>query len=409
MAMVGGLTTEQREHISFMIRDALGGEGKDAMEKAAAQVQEKLQSVMVELDQHHAKKNVEVDEKTKVIGEQQQQIVDLLRAAEESYKTIQNQLATKEAQIVNVVEQLTAQEEQKKKIIEELNNRQREMEQFKAGIESMGVETQRLVNQASGGWKETIQRDINEMQRVWDAKVLEMSAHASATTGRMNTIEAVVTTAMGTRTGAGASSGGGSGFAGFKKDYEGLIAEKELTMPKFPSEKPSLEEFRKWLRAFARHCSRRPGFPCTELIVKSIRGTDVPLDGQTELTDMIVRAQGMTCDEYQKGPVNIDGAITLQSFWTQTREHEFFEGIEYSLGDKCVDILSEITRGHGYELMRQLIRTFDPKNANIRQYFVAELHGLTNKKCADFAAVVARVGHIERIVKEMRPRRSRGR
>ena len=38
MAMVGGLTTEQREHISFMIRDALGGEGKEAMEKAAAPV-----------------------------------------------------------------------------------------------------------------------------------------------------------------------------------------------------------------------------------------------------------------------------------------------------------------------------------------------------------------------------------
>ena len=50
---------------------------------------------------------------------------------------------------------------------------------------------------------------------------------------------------------------------------------------------------------------------------------------------------------------------------------------------------------------RQLMRHFDPKNANVRQHYVAELHGLTNKKCADFSAVVSRISFIERIVKEM--------
>ena len=95
------------------------------------------------------------------------------------------------------------------------------------------------------------------------------------------------------------------------------------------------------------------------------------------------------------------GRLTLSSYWVDRRENEFFEGIEYALGQYCSDIVGDVNRGQGYELMRQLLRTFDPKQMNVRQQFIAELHLLTNKKCQDFAAVVARVSYIDRIVKEM--------
>ena len=116
---VGGLSEEQRSHISTMIRDALAKEGKPMMDAAGAQVQESLASVLKQLDEHHATKSAELEakmnEKTAAISRQQTQMVELLRQAEESYKGIQQKIAEKETQLGALMNTLAQQEQQKER------------------------------------------------------------------------------------------------------------------------------------------------------------------------------------------------------------------------------------------------------------------------------------------------------
>ena len=72
--------------------------------------------------------------------------------------------------------------------------------------------------------------------------------------------------------------------------------EKNMRISAFPAEKPSVDEFRKWLRQLSKFCSRRPDFPCTELIVKSIREATQPIDNQPQIVAMVnaFRMRGLT-------------------------------------------------------------------------------------------------------------------
>ena len=393
-----GFNHAQLEHITLMIREGLRTEGQQQMEQLVNVGNQSIQGAteghLRRLDEYY---NIKTQEMKVVIEKQHQQMVENMNEAERRHRVLEEALQVKEAQINLLVEKVSAFESVKDGMIAELTARQADMEQFKSGIESLNSETRRVLNEATGGWKQHVEFEIQTIKGKLESIVEKMARELQEAIYKTNSVQST----MGPRM-AGGDAAGSSGTGAFNHMYEGLIDPRDMKVPEFPSEKPSVDDFRKWLRAFSRHCSRRPGFPCTELIVKSIRDVNEPIDTWDNVEQLITAAQGQRTEEFPNGPENsIYGTVTLQTHWIKSREKEFYEGIEYALGDKCSDIVAEVGRGKGYELMRQLIRQFDPKNANVRQHYIAELHGLTNKKCADFGAVVTRVSVIERIVREM--------
>ena len=124
--------------------------------------------------------------------------------------------------------------------------------------------------------------------------------------------------------------------------YAGIVPEKDLKVPMFPAEKPNLDEFRKWLRAFAKHCSRLGDFQCTELVIEAIRKTEHPLDEYELTRTMLDESQSQRSLAYADGP-----HVTITAIWSAKREKEFYEGIEYALDGKCSDIIGEVGRGKG--------------------------------------------------------------
>ena len=259
--MAHGFNDIQLQHISGMIREGLRTEGQVQMtataEAANTQVGEKTQELLEKLDTHYATKSSELEGKTAAMENQQAQILEILRQAEERHRGLETSLNEKAAQINILVEKLTGQEASsaqiiaelnsqevnKERIITELNNRQTKMEQFKRVIESLNIETQRIVNEATGGWKIRMEHDVAQVKGVLESKVQEMDMKMDGIGGRMHSMEDGLNRARGE---AGARAPG-NGMPGSSQQgqgqvaYTGLIAEKDLRIPMFPSEKPSVD------------------------------------------------------------------------------------------------------------------------------------------------------------------------
>ena len=163
--MAHGFGDARLQHISNIIREGMTTEGQTLItkhvESATTQMQEKMGEMMVKLDSHHANKTTELDATTehvmKAIENQQNQICEIIKIADAKYQAM--------------ADQLIEQENVKRRIIEELSSRQAEMEVFKSGMVSSSAETQRIVNRATGGWKENVERNIVEAQSHFEYKI----------------------------------------------------------------------------------------------------------------------------------------------------------------------------------------------------------------------------------------------
>ena len=348
-----GFTQAQLKHIDTMIRDGLTTVGPEA-NKMVEEAKERTRETVIEMEGRIAK--------------QQNEIMEILKNAEESHARMNASVAEKEAQILKLAEMLGQHEIQKGKIIEELDGRQKEMEQFRTVIESVSAETRQALNQVTGGWKGQVEKEVTDARAFLDNKIAELNMQSSGFGQRVQAIEAALT--AGANAGAKGSGRGASGYVGSTSTNnpvrEGLIDGRDFKLPEFPSNKPNPDDFRKWLRAFCRYCSRRPGFPAPELVVMAIRESKDPIDHYQAKVDLILSAQSQKNDEFQEGPPD-----TLSTYWTVDRERELYEGLEVALGGRCEEQINACKRGDGYELLRILIATFDPKDPNLRQYYVA--------------------------------------
>ena len=323
-----GFTQAQLQHIDTMIREGLttvGPEAKKMMEEA----KERTRETITDMEQRIAKQTAE--------------IMDILKNAEESHARMNASVADKEAQVLKLAEMLGQHETQKAKFVEELDGRQREMEQFRTVIQSVSSETRAALNEVTGGWKSQVEKEVTDSRAFLENKIAELNTHSSGFGQRVQAIEAAI--AAGASVGgygkSGAQSGGG-GFAGSMSNpirERGLIDNRDFKLPEFPSNKPNPDASRKWLRAFCRYCSRKPGFPASELAVIAIREAKGPIDHQQAKVDMIANAQSQRSDEFQDGPPD-----TLSTFWTLTREREFYEGLEVALNGKCDEYISTPAR-----------------------------------------------------------------
>ena len=175
MAADAGFTDAQLQHISNMIRTGLSTDGKqqiDMMIQAGnTQVQTKTAELLKKVDEYHAQKGQEIEAKMGAIATQQEQMKEYMQDAESRRATIEEKLVNKETQIEELVEKLSEHEKVKESIIAELNGRQREMEEFKRGIEALNVETRRTVKEATGGWKDNAEQNIEVVKSQFGYRV----------------------------------------------------------------------------------------------------------------------------------------------------------------------------------------------------------------------------------------------
>ena len=94
-------------------------------------------------------------------------------------------------------------------------------------------------------------------------------------------------------------------------------------------------------------------------------------------------------------------SICNGSWDTANSNKDLFHAVKFVLKDKCHDVVESVPRGgNGFELLRLLVRRFDPVNPNLRQMMQAQMYGLANQKCKDFSAVIARVTLIDRLAND---------
>ena len=168
-----------------------------------------------------------------------------------------------------------------------------------------------------------------------------------------------------------------------------------MTLPEFPLN-PKVDDFRVWLRDFSKHCVGNGHYPSADVVFEAVRKTEHPVDHQEAANAMLLDANSTCTEDHPQGP---DCVINHQ--WTDDQRKGLYDAIEHSTKGKCESVLSHVKRGEGYEAMRTLCRHYDARNPDLRQLMQSELFGLSNRKCADFAAVSARMTFIDKIVNEM--------
>ena len=166
---------------------------------------------------------------------------------------------------------------------------------------------------------------------------------------------------MQSRGNAGSSTGSPS-----QPIMRGLLSDKDVQLPQVPSAKPSNEEFRRWLRIFARYCKRQQGFPFADMVFEAILETEDPIDNASAVTKLLLESQSVKTEEYPDGP-----DLTISTYWTLLREKELYDGVEFALSNVNGEVLSMVTKGQGYELMRVMIRQYDPRDPSLRQCYTA--------------------------------------
>ena len=92
---------------------------------------------------------------------------------------------------------------------------------------------------------------------------------------------------------------------------------------------------------------------------------------------------------------------TLTSSFSSDVDKEVYEAIEYTIKGP-EDVVDTVTKNRGCELMRCLIRKYDPQNPDLFFAMQGTLFGLADKKCADFNATVARIAFMDKLRKDMR-------
>ena len=335
--MAHSFSEEQLRHISAMIRDALQGEGdqqiKAAVESGVKSLDDQTRTFLGQLDVYHAQKGKELERRTdEMIASRAEMLanqVEIVRVINEQKKVVDDatsrhagieaDLDLKQSAFQNLADQMAQHEVVKERILSDLNMRQKEMEQFKEVIEALSIETLRTINEVSGGWKEKVEESF---------RLIEGRMFKFETSGPANF----------------SGEQGKGNRAGAFDSRDGLIADKDRRIPEFPGDKVNVDEFRKWLRQFTKYCETRRGFPAAEIVFKAIRATTVPIDNGSAMNDLLQTAQGL--DPH----CPIEGTITLTQHWTDLRMRELFDGLEYALGDKCSEMLNEVTRAYGYEL-----------------------------------------------------------
>ena len=179
------------------------------------------------------------------IAEKQRIMEDSIRQAQEARTTLSNALTNEFSQKQGQIDAL----------VQKISEKQGEMEHMKNAIEVMIGRSEESVRQQGGQWRAHVDSTIETFRAQTVNEIQSVNAQYSELSARIATLGELV------RNGAG-NLGGNSGsdesapgsFANiFKK---GLIDQRELRLPAFPERPEDAEQFKRWLKDFAKHCTR---------------------------------------------------------------------------------------------------------------------------------------------------------
>ena len=388
---MAGLNEVQKSEVRALIQETVmaslltaSNEAKDSIAQVVGtevgQMREAAKEFERRATEHKTYHELITTQMAESMGSMQAMVLKLQQESGTTRESLQTMLLDVDRQVVALREQMSIYEGTKDAIVADLDNKQNIMEELSGRVHAG-------ISEATGAWKTEMAAAIG----VNNTKLTNAERIADAHQQKIAEIEVRLS-----QPGAvGAQGGGGGGRdsvdrAG-KWRQRGLIYEKDLTVPKFP-EAPKAEPFRNWLRDFGRYVGRHVDFPDAEILFPFIKTIDTTLEDIDAVVAFLQKAS------------NLEGtSARFENSWQgKDQEKDLFEILEVVLKDKHDDVVKSVAKGRGFEVLRQLVRRFDPENPNLKIQLQARILMLIDHKCKNFKEVVERLALITRMVNEMR-------
>ena len=212
--------------------------------------------------------------KTNQFKEEQDDIKEKMEAFNKDKGVILEELRAQHESFGKVREEIKGYVSMKDQMIAEVKSKCEQLDGYKVIIEQMMEKAMSIVREASGGLREEMQTNFNQIREGFQRN----DEAISNLRGRLDRNERTIPQE---RSSGDAHQDSGHGDSGSKS----LLDMRDLKIPFFPDTDSkgflSAETFKKWTVTFGKHCGRRHKWRFAPVVFKEIRGYPNPLDTQT--------------------------------------------------------------------------------------------------------------------------------